>query len=80
MLNWHIGECIQKDILEQARAAYGEQVMQEIAKSLTAEFGQEFSKSLLSRAMRFYEICPEEQSVAAVWQQLSWSHIRELLV
>ena len=79
MLYWSIGKRLQLEIGTPTRATYGEQVVQEIAKSLTAEFGQGFSKSLLSRAMRFYEICPEEQNVATLWQQLSWSHIRELL-
>ena len=74
MLYWHIGKRLNLEF-SATRPTYGEQVLQVVAKSLTAEFGHGFSKSSLSRATRFYEICPEEKIVATVWQQLSWSHI-----
>jgi predicted nuclease of restriction endonuclease-like (RecB) superfamily len=77
LLYWQIGQRLVQS--GQVRAKYGEAVMQTIAKSLTAEFGQGFSKSVLSRAIRFFEICPDRQTIATLWQQLSWSHIRELL-
>ena len=79
MLYWHIGERIQKDILEQERADYGQKVVIELAKTLTQEFGQGFDRSNLFRMVQFVQVCPDSQIVATVWRQLSWSHIRELL-
>ncbi len=77
MLYWRIGQRLGQNT--ETRAAYGEGVMQAVAQALSVEFGHGFSKSVLSRAIRFYELCPDEKIVATVWQQLSWSHIRELL-
>jgi predicted nuclease of restriction endonuclease-like (RecB) superfamily len=77
MLYWSIGQRLGQK--PETRATYGERVMQAVAEALSAEFGQGFSKSVLSRAIHFYELCPDEKIVATVWQQLSWSHIRELL-
>ena len=71
MLYWRIGQRLQLELGSSNRAAYGEQVTLAVAKSLTAEYGHGFSKSTLSRATRFFEICPDEQIVAALWQQLS---------
>ena len=79
MLYWSIGERIQKDILEQARADYGQQVVIELAKTLTREFGPGFDRSNLFRMVQFAQVCPDFQIVATLWRQLSWSHIRELL-
>jgi predicted DCC family thiol-disulfide oxidoreductase YuxK len=79
MLYWHVGQRIQQSILEQERADYGQRIVIELAKALTAEFGQGFNRSSLFRMVQFAEVCPDLQIVATLWRQLSWSHIRELL-
>jgi hypothetical protein len=68
MLYWHIGKRLNLEF-SATRLTYGEQVLQAVAKSLTAEFGHGFSKSPLSRATRFYKICFEEKIVATLWRQ-----------
>ena len=46
---------------------------------MTAEFGDGFSKPSLWRMMRFAEVFPDQQIVAALSKQLSWSHFVEII-
>ncbi|WP_051979341.1 PDDEXK nuclease domain-containing protein [Edaphobacter aggregans] len=43
------------------------------------EFGRGFDATNLTRMMKFAESFPDEEIVATLSQQLSWSHFRELL-
>ena len=45
---WHIGERIQKDILQNNRAEYGEQVVATLSRHLTKEFGKGWSRCSLT--------------------------------
>jgi len=44
MLNWRIGDRIQRDILGQERAEYGEKVVEALGRRLTEEYGKGFSR------------------------------------
>lgn len=79
MLYWHIGDRIRKDILKEERAEYGEQIVAALSQQLTLEYGEGYSIPSLSRMMSFTEKYPNKQIVAALTQQLSWSHFRELV-
>ena len=79
MLYWDIGKRIKEDIIKSERAEYGKQVVATLAQLLSAEHGKGFTRFSLSRMIRFYEAFPEVQIVATVSQQLTWSHIVELL-
>ena len=46
---------------------------------MIAEFGRGFDATNLTRMMKFVESFPDEEIVATLSQQLSWSHFRELL-
>ena len=46
---------------------------------MTAEFGDGFSKPSLSRMTRLAEVFPDQQIVAALSKQLSWSHFIEII-
>jgi predicted nuclease of restriction endonuclease-like (RecB) superfamily len=78
-LYWSIGKRIREDILGQRRADYGEQIVSSLATQLTAEYGRGFTISNLSRMMAFADRFPEERIVAALSQQLSWSHFVEII-
>lgn len=78
-LYWQVGYRLRTELLDDERAEYGKQVVQTVAASLSAEFGRGFSKSSLSRMMRFAEVFPDPEIVAALRQQLSWTHLRELI-
>lgn len=79
LLYWGIGERIRREILGEQRAAYGEQIVLTVSRQLTAEYGKGFSRFALSRMIRFAELFPDRQIVAALSQQLGWSHFMELI-
>ena len=45
ILYWHIGKRIRKEIIGSERAEYGEQIVKNLAKILTAEYGKGFSQA-----------------------------------
>lgn len=79
-LYWRVGRRLHKELLNQQRAEYGKQVIKTVASALTAEFGRGFDKTNLSRMMKFAEFFPDQVIVDALRQQLSWTHLRELIV
>ena len=79
ILYWKIGKYIQKDILDKADKIYGENIVVELSKRLTSNYGRGFSKSGLSRMINFYRKFKDFEIVATLSQQLSWSHFVELI-
>ena len=74
---WEIGRIIVED--EQGnsdRAEYGKQLITDLSKRLTKEYGKGFSKSNLFNMRNFYLSFPIFQTVSG---KLSWSHYCELL-
>ena len=45
--NWLLGMRIQKEILNEQRAEYGELIVKTLAKSLTMQYGEGFTKTNL---------------------------------
>ncbi len=78
-LYWQIGVRLRTELLGDERAGYGKQIVETVAASLTAEFGRGYDKSSIYRMIRFAEVFPDAEIVAAVRQQLSWTHLRELI-
>lgn len=78
-LYWQIGQRMRTEVLKDARAAYGEQVVERVAAALGREFGRGFNKRALYRMIRFAEVLPEAEKVSALRTQLSWTHLRELI-
>ncbi len=78
-LYWQVGKRLLDEVVGDERAAYGEQVVSAVAKSLSAEFGRGFSKRNLYNMLRFAEVFPDPEIVHALRAQLSWTHFRELI-
>jgi len=79
VLYWRIGKRISEEVLGSERAAYGEKIVATLSRQLEAEHGPGYTEKNLRRMIQFAEAFPEEQIVATLWRQLSWSHFRELL-
>lgn len=79
MLYWHVGQRIRREVLKNARAEYGEQIVSTLSTQLVAEYGQAFGLRSLRRMVQFAEVFPDENMVATLSQQLSWSHFVEIL-
>jgi len=50
-----------------------------VSSQLTLEYGRGFSRSSLFRMIQFYEVYPNNEIVASVMRQLSWTHFIELI-
>ena len=75
--NWRIGQKIVEDEQGgQKRAAYGKQVLPELARRLGEEFGPGFDVSNLRNMRQFYQCLPIRDEVR---RELSWTHYRALI-
>lgn len=80
MMYWHIGHRVNVEILGNERAAYGKQIVSQVARQLQEEYGRKgFELRSIRRMMQFASEFPDEQIVSAVSTQLTWSHIVEIL-
>ena len=79
MLYWRIGRRIYAEVLQGARAGYGEQVVTLLAQQLEAEHGRGFGAKNLRHMLRFGEVFDAEEIVYALSRQLSWTHLRSLI-
>ena len=74
---WEIGRLIVDHQQQgQARAEYGKDLLNQLAKQLTAEFGRGFDSSNLRNMRQFYLAFP---ICDAVRHKLSWTHYRALI-
>jgi hypothetical protein len=77
---WKIGERI---VLEEQngvdRAAYGKEIIKNISKELSQEFGRGFSERTIRGFRQFYLSFPDEQIWQTLSAKLSWSHFQSIL-
>ncbi|WP_462222246.1 PDDEXK nuclease domain-containing protein [Ferruginibacter sp.] len=79
LLFWHIGNRINKEILQNKRADYGKQIVATLSTQLKERYGRNFELGNLRRMLQFAEQFPDLSIVATLSRQLSWSHFRELI-
>ena len=79
LLCWQVGRRLLRENLHVGRAAYGKQILATVSQELTTEFGAGFSYTALTRMARFAEWMTDDQILASLSQELSWSHFIELL-
>jgi predicted nuclease of restriction endonuclease-like (RecB) superfamily len=79
MLYWCIGDRIRREILLQQRGEYGEEILPTLSAKLTQEYGTGYSRYNLSRMIKFAELYSAPKIVAALSQQLGWTHFVMLL-
>lgn len=79
LLYWRIGNRINEEVLKSKRADYGKQIVVSLARQLTNEYGNGWSKRQLHHCIRFAEVLPDLQIVHTLCTQLSWSHIRLII-
>ena len=79
LLYWNIGSRVRTDILKDKRAEYGTEILQTLSAKLVSEFGRGFSERNLASMIRFAEMFPDPEIVAALLRQLGWSHFVRLI-
>ncbi len=60
-------------------AAYGERIVVTVSRQLVVDYGRGYSEKNLRRMVQFAELFPEQEIVATLSRQLSWSHFSALL-
>ncbi len=79
MLYWHVGQRVRKDVLNEQRAEYGEQIVSTLSAQLVQDYGRGFAEKSLRRMVQFAEVFPDQAIVATLSRELSWSHFIEIL-
>ena len=79
MMYWQIGKVINDDILKSKRAEYGKEIVATLSQQLSEMYGKGYSYSALTRMMKLAKTI-DEKNIATLSQQLSWSHLKELIV
>jgi predicted nuclease of restriction endonuclease-like (RecB) superfamily len=78
-LYWRVGQRIRTQVLGEKRAGYGEQILPTLSAKLVPEYGQGYSERNLARMIRFAEVFPNDEVVAALSRNLGWSHFVEII-
>ena len=80
IMYWQIGKRINTEVLGNQRAEYGKQIVASVARQLRQEYGSKgLDEKNIHRMMQFAQEFPDEQIVASVMRQLSWTHILQVL-
>jgi len=75
LMYWHIGERINREVLGNARAEYGKQIVLTVSRQLQLEYGDKgFEPRTIRRMMQFASMFPDIKIVTPLVTQLSWSH------
>lgn len=79
ILFWNIGNRINEDVLGNARAQYGKQIVVTLSRQLTAYYGNSYDEKKLRRMMQFAKSFLSLENVITLSRQLSWSHFVALI-
>ncbi len=79
MLYWQVGKRINDEVLGNARAEYGKQIVRALSVQLEAEFGKGWGEKQLRQCMQLAQVFPDQQIVYALRRQLSWTHLRSII-
>jgi len=79
LLHWQIGDRIRREILREARAEYGAEIISSLSKQLEAEFGRGFGRRNLFNMVRFAEVFPDPEIVQSLIAQLGWTHFLHII-
>lgn len=79
VLCWKIGERINTEVLFGDRADYGKEIVKELSKALTREYGKGFGRSNLFNMLKFQQYFSDYEIVQTLSGQLSWSHFVQLI-
>ena len=77
LLYWNIGRFLLQELKQKNKIVYGKQILVTLSQDLIEQFGKGFTYTALTRMMKVAEFF-QEQKIATLSQQLSWSHLIEL--
>lgn len=77
LMYWLIGHYIDTELKQKDKIEYGKQILVTLSQELTQRLGKGFSYSAITRMVKVAEKFNQE-NIATLSQELSWSHIIEL--
>jgi predicted nuclease of restriction endonuclease-like (RecB) superfamily len=77
---WRIGQrIVEEEQGGHAKAVYGKELLQQLSRALTDEFGKGFSIANLRNFRQFYLTFPHGQKHYALRSELGWTHYRLIM-
>jgi predicted nuclease of restriction endonuclease-like (RecB) superfamily len=77
---WQIGRrIVEEEQGGSAKATYGDRLLPELSRALTAEFGKGFSYANLRNFRQFYLTYPDPEICYALRSKLTWTHHRLIM-
>ena len=69
MLYWYIGNRINSEVLNLDRAAYGKQVINNLAKKLQIKYGKGYSQSTIYRCIQLSKLFENEKIASMLYER-----------
>ena len=77
---WEIGRrIVEEEQRGKERAEYGKEIIKNLSKELTEEFGKGFSRRTLWEMRKLYVYFSDYEKVRTLFAQLTWSHFQKVL-
>ena len=77
---WEIGRrIVEEEQRGKERAEYGKEIVENLSKELTEEFGKGFSRRTLWEMRKLYVYFSDYEKVRTLFAQLTWSHFQKVL-
>ena len=77
---WEIGRrIVEEEQRGKERAEYGKEIVKNLSKQLTEEFGKGFSRRTLWEMRKLYVYFSDYEKVRTLFAQLTWSHFQKVL-
>ena len=77
---WEMGRrIVEEEQRGKERAEYGKEIVKNLSKELTEEFGKGFSRRTLWEMRKLYVYFSDYEKVRTLFAQLTWSHFQKVL-
>ena len=79
-LYWQIGKRLNEEVGKKSRSeVYGQEIVGNLCKELSLEYGTAYSEKNLRRMMQFAKTFQDEKIVVSLIRQLSWTHLLAII-
>jgi predicted nuclease of restriction endonuclease-like (RecB) superfamily len=79
LLYWQVGKRIQTEVLQGQRAEYGKQVIINLSRNLTQNYGKGWSERQLNYCVLIAEVFPDREILHTLSAELGWSHLKLII-
>jgi predicted nuclease of restriction endonuclease-like (RecB) superfamily len=79
LLYWAVGDRLRREILQEKRAEYGQEILPTLSAKLVPAYGEGYGVRNLARMIKLAETFPDREIVSTLSRQLGWSHFIEII-